>query len=1397
MNDDPQKTPQADGKLVDKLTLPEVGMARRKPHRNWPDANVLVEHEASLKENEFRKLPADVPLLLMPVRLETRLDLRPGNKRLLVRFMPEQLHVTKDDRQLTEREAKAGAQFWTYASDKSPDTLRAALDRLATAVGPRRLGHVIDATNPNVKGEEDNKHREPFAPPPRPHLTMIPYRWFVVGYTPNGLGFFRDVAPVKHPLEVSATGLPDSMTQTYKGVPVSKANRWMYDFGEAERRGMAIDIPLLPQVLAEGRLSTLIAFGVAGSGKDTLDGDGARKVLEDLLSGHERTTGIGFLAQGSVTNNVKGEATPWGYSDADLDRLAETLLLQDKDRALPEHGNLPEFARALGLSDIRPLARAAGATDPERQLSRAVNTVLFDALIGTFLRSLLDPGSEFKDPESYAEFRTWFITYVTGGAPLPTLRIGPQPYGVLPVMPLPRSVFSLPKPKTLSDHILNTVVHLRDTWEQSLDLVPLLDPNATDAANVANRPPSAIPDVLASQPHPTRLFRRQVVADKDGIVAQYKNALSDLPRDNARLWDIFSDRTRQFENAEDIDEQIAVWGRIQLDIINESGVTQSWKNKARKTVDAILAILGQFEQRQRPLKMLEIPGFEGALGRKLSPYLRARPDPEREEIDLPLVAQDDTDAGNFLKDRLIDMAQYVEKPDDKAFLERIAETDLFGQLVINTASDLPKSERKEVVEALELLAQHCDPKMLDRMVREALGLVTHRLDAWYTSVAAEKVETLRKTATTPKLGLSFGAYGWITDLELTDKKPASNGFIHAPSLAHASTASVLRAGWLAHGGGERVSPAAVDLGSRRIRLAQSLLEGVRLGQPLGTLLGYRFERSMRDDPKGLSGFIRDIRLAILDASDSDATEDEPVDGLLLLEHWKAGDLDQLTALRNKNVGAHLDAIEDAFDALYDLALFEGTHAALNGMTEHATAVFEAINQGSQLPPEFRAQKTGTNGIDVEHRLMVLLPADGSLPNTGTGWASGFRDRLAPEIELWVQSLLPPADKIGLSVEGSILTCQDLALSALDALYLMSDDPTLLSPDFLAVVAAYLNIEPRKAASLVIDLSPKGTAYGLEEVQLLATELRELIVAGVDTPLTPDDLDGRGAPDAAAPLARPKVADQLPGLMIDLVEAADAADLGTLARFGLVGAALDVLQDRAQRVVTKAEAMLPSASTAEVAAALFGRSVPISQPFLMPGSADGKASVPFIEDFSKEARAWLDKVGAVRPPADRLSALGFLSTHLDCSPQTLSVAQDKRQPGEGWAALSRPPEDSGGRLSIVAVGPVAAPPVGKSAVGFSVDRWSERIPARTEVTGLSFHYDAPSTRPPQSLLLTALPFDRTDWQLRDVAQTLLDTLQFSALRMVAPEDLIDFGAVLPTIYGQQLRIHPAKTEKDKT
>ena len=157
------------------------------------------------------------------------------------------------------------------------------------------------------------------------------------------------------------------------------------------------------------------------------------------------------------------------------------------------------------------------------------------------------------------------------------------------------------------------------------------------------------------------------------------------------------------------------------------------------------------------------------------------------------------------------------------------------------------------------------------LIAETLDLITFRFDAWATSLATRRLAELRNAA---PAGIRLGGYGWVENLQRAAplqrveppqgevplyRSAGNKGYVHAPSLAHAATAAVLRSGYLAElqqgDGGD--SPFAVDLSSDRVHRAKWMLDGVREGQSLGALLGYRFERGLHE--QGLDRYIHRFR----------------------------------------------------------------------------------------------------------------------------------------------------------------------------------------------------------------------------------------------------------------------------------------------------------------------------------------------------------------------------------------------------------------------------------------------------------------------------------------------------------------------------------------------------------
>ena len=193
----------------------------------------------------------------------------------------------------------------------------------------------------------------------------------------------------------------------------------------------------------------------------------------------------------------------------------------------------------------------------------------------------------------------------------------------------------------------------------------------------------------------------------------------------------------------------------------------------------------------------------------------------------------------------------------------------------------------------------CEPEQIATLTAEALDCCSHRLDAWWTSMATRRLYELREAQyeETSSPGCYVGAYGFVENCKPTPEDEPE--FVHAPSVQQASTAAYLRGGYLAGEDSEMEwapetddegtelpteagNPLAIDLSPERVHDARWLLDAVGKGHSLSELLGYEFERRMHEetlDPDGenLLGYRRALREVFPGVRDSLAHAEEAAD----------------------------------------------------------------------------------------------------------------------------------------------------------------------------------------------------------------------------------------------------------------------------------------------------------------------------------------------------------------------------------------------------------------------------------------------------------------------------------------------------------------------------------------
>ncbi len=419
----------------------------------------------------------------------------------------------------------------------------------------------------------------------------------------------------------------------------------------------------------------------------------------------------------------------------------------------------------------------------------------------------------------------------------------------------------------------------------------------------------------------------------------------------------------------------------------------------------------------------------------------------------------------------------------------------------------------EVRAALRRLSR-LNTASLERLLGEAVDLSTHRLDAWITSYATKRLNWLRGKSGAAS-GVHIGGYGWVEGLRPAPARtpvtpPADEGgsplyevqgnagYVHAPSVAHAAAATILRSGYLTHRGTGSGDALAIDLSSERARLAEELLEGVRAGQPLGALLGYRFERGLHEGHPGLEldEYIppfRELEPLVARKLIEGGTPlpaiaaNNVVDGLKLLDRhrtgripWGTANLPAGSGSKHDAVVAELDRLADAVDAVADASMAESVYQLAQGNLTRAGSVLDAANRGETSAPELEVVRSARSGIAVTHRVALLV---GEAGGPAPGWTEESRKRpraqAEPRLNAWAEEALG---------DPSAVRCDAIWLDPETGEDLEGPDPTRLTLDRVGLCAldvlagsmasaAESELDRRLARVAIEDGAPAGAPAG--------------------------------------------------------------------------------------------------------------------------------------------------------------------------------------------------------------------------------------------------------------------------------------------------------------------------------
>lgn len=1023
---------------------------------------------------------------------------------------------------------------------------------------------------------------------------VLPDRFVLLGYLGGAQVIDELGKPIPWPLTVG----PDPQAPPNKQVRQENGEivpgddlKWLVDFETAVSVGMGFRVAISQEVATRG-LDRLMVIGLRLSA----GADEGKRLLEELLAHHrDGTSGLSVLRQGTPTNNTEEEGS--GYTrteeaDASFDERRSPGIALGPGAPWRQKRDGEWLAEALGI-DPTILERVGGSHNTEQIEAQAMNIALWPATIGYSFETMLHPLVDADDADG---LRWFYEHFVTGRGLLPALRIGRQPYGVLTT-----SVTSRLQWPTAKELIAVPNIDTPDNYKQTLARVnAVLGVMSSDWSGMAQRVSHVgktgdshqiLLDILGLHATSVEYDQRYAQSVEDlynrlrflGWGAEFMAALlaEDYAQNGmsllARLGYLDDTRpdiiNRLFLSAADplkgpfVEEA----PMSELDGLHDSTTVPSnyieWLHAAASSsLDTLRAEAG-FVGNKPPKALLylllrhallqaywdsslrlthavgrmDTAGIKAA--RREAPFIHVNPESAGSESRWrPLYRADDQITGSAGM--------------------RVAD------FVTNSIGTLPQVDYlTRMLDALNAI-KGLPTARLERLFAEHLDTCSYRLDAWQQGLLGYALASMRyghpTDATPVRDGVFLGAFGWLEDVrpknrQLTPVQPnadldasffasgrpplmrdsSNGGYVHAPSLNQAVAAAVLRSGYLANAGTANPTTLAVNLSSRRVRLAMSILDGIRQGQSLGALLGYQLERGLHDNHAiaEVDTFIYALRkkfpLRADRHPDTSTPGDVPieviearnvVDGLRLVNHVKelpsaaypfGLDLPAATLAQRQAIDAEVNRLLDSTDAVADLKIADSVYHAVQSNYDRVAATLDSSGSG-QLPTEPAVVETPRSGRTIAHR--VALHLESGIDETVSPVpvvAVTPRARLEPALNSWLAKLLPLPAQVACTVEWfdpatnglrtRPVTQEELGLQPIDLLYVASleSQQAMTELDERILLYAHDTFVPRPDCAVTIHYrTPIPGSMTFFRLAALIRSLREVLLQS--RPLVPTD-----------------------------------------------------------------------------------------------------------------------------------------------------------------------------------------------------------------------------------------------------------------------------------------------------
>ena len=1031
--------------------------------KKYGDSNRRISPERLNKNNRFIR--------------NRKLSYRKSMKCLLIRVYPDQVAVTQMSKGLSADEILHARLFWMNYFHASKELEReAAWKSLCSLYPAPRAAYIARKQFPNDlpalkafdMADIDEKtgyswmniYFPDIAPVedadmfPVPLTELMPDRFVVQAKLDNGdkdsytIVQYGRLIPKSLQVGLDLNNQPE-VTETPSGLKLGGAIRWMTDYAEAERMGMAITIPLesfkydhytkkqLLNAKAAGKTDLqlkpreFLFTSVYVMGMKQFDPENRKdsricsQLLQDVFNAHLYAgEGLDLLKIGTPTNILDNDESENSSFDTGeeaqiKDYYKKSIVpLENYVRAGRMNGDADLLSYLFGISSLKPrykdnpFLNTANRDNVEILKQQMVNEAFLEVMpdllkvqVGDELLAhpLLSLFTKKAEKNNARENGLWnyFIKDVSPLGVFPSFRIGDQPYGIVPVCDFQNLRYRKGDPLYL---VRNLLLYLTEKWNSLAHTAVISEENMYQTKDSKLTTEERYLQAVGGTPYSSTFYMRRSVSDPEMLDPNYFNYIRKGNED--------------------------------------------------------------------PLSTLR------TIVKKLYPKL------QRSE---------------FIQKYFPDYSDlFVSDSGSEQVL------DAFDWGTIKRSIRTALKEKMHGGDRLENFFR--DDKELEMYITGTFDLFNYRLDAWLTGLLKQRLGERMHYTKTHKIAI--GAYGWVFNLKEDPSETASNEYIIAPSINQAITAAVLRSSFARSAEGSTQDYTLnVNLSSYRVRQALRIIDGVRNGLSVGAVLGSDLERALHEehDKSGLEMdfFIYYLRQAYplssphrstLEAANNagadkgfrDATIDVLNGSALLDDFRNVRDTDarkkQLSTLYpfdEKNVKSNMwlklekifctqdhgeikgyfeydeetkkkqffkqkfiklitliQEMEDAYDALADVVTSESVYKLTMGNREAVDALMGSLQSGRNIP-EPEVTEIPLTSAHIEQRVFVAMDPT---VKADDGDVSILR-KTEPGLDQWIGQVLGFDRLVFPVLEGKKITqvsLAELGVSPSELVYLSGD-----------------------------------------------------------------------------------------------------------------------------------------------------------------------------------------------------------------------------------------------------------------------------------------------------------------------------------------------------------------------